>query len=229
MEIDIYEIIGDNNHIAFTNYWKDFKDKKFGQQQYNLLQWVIMEFKPQLLEILLDDGYYDINEQNPSSKKTAIILAMDEFKDESEEMAEMIFKYYPDVDVDLADKYGRNAVLAGMMSGISSRYIMMASDRTKNLEQFDHEMKETVIDACIRNEGMYRQHAQILASYIRRGAKVSGQQIYKMMELTKSRKLSSVWKAIDGREELIDVVYKIAAEMGYDEFLPQEVQDVFLF
>lgn len=212
----------------FRKYFDKFAHAKFGNHQFDVLQYAVYNMQTDIVEIILDSGKYDINYQNGYGK-TALIIAMDEFNDESEWNAEAIFKYNPDVDVDIADNNGRNAVLAGMMSGIGQRYIMLAAEKTKNLEQFDTEMKETVVDACLRNKDMYRLHAQILADYIRRGANITEEHIYKMMGYTKSRKLSSVWKAVDDREELYDTVIKIAAEKGYDEFMPEAAKDLFVF
>jgi hypothetical protein len=90
-------------------------------------------------------------------------------------------------------------------------------------------MNETVVKACLRNKDMYRIHAQILAMYIRRGAKIDKDDIYKMMIFTKRRGISSVWKAVDAREELEVPIIEVAAEKGFDDFMSEAAKDIFVF
>lgn len=193
-----------------------------------ILHYAIQELADNIVKYLLDDGYYDINSQAPDGS-TPIVLAMNEFNETAEEIVEMIFKYYPNVNVDIPDSNGRNALLAGMMSGISGRYTMMVAEKTTNLEQLDTEMNETVVKACLRNKDMYRMHAQILRIFIEKGAVIDKDDIKKMMLFTARRGISVVWKAIDARPELSEMVLQVAAANGFDEFMPQAAQDLFLF
>lgn len=207
--------------------WDKAKDILFNKD-YNLLHYAISKQAVGIVEFILKTDYYDINEQT-NDKYTALTLAMSEYNKAAEEIVEMIFKYYPDVDVDIPNKYGRNAVLVGLMSGISNRYILMAAEKTKNLEQLDTDMNETVVKACLRDVGMYRMHAQVLALYIRKGAKIDRDDIYKIMILSPSKEHNSVWDAIDGRKEFDETVSELAIEKGCDNFLPDTVKDIFIF
>jgi len=206
--------------------WEEAKDILL-DKDFNLLHYAVAEQSIGIVEFILQTNYYDINEQT-ADKDTALTLAMSEYDNVAEEIVEMIFKYYPNVDVDIPNKYGRNAILEGLMSGINGRYTLMVAEQTQNLEQLDTEMNETVVKSCLRNTEMYRMHAQILALYIRKGAKLDVDDIYNVMLYSKSREHSSVWNAIDAREIFNETVVEIAAKIGLDSFLPDSIQDIFV-
>jgi len=228
-EATIKNVIDRQDVKYFEEYvWKDYKNVKI-EDGYNLLQYAIYNSSVDIVEFILKKKYYDINFQSATTNETAIVIAMDDFTDESVEIAEMIFKYYPDVDVDIPNKYGRNAVLTGMFSGINNRYIILAAERTKNLEQVDTEMQENVVDACIRNSEMYRTYAQILTIYINKGANISKNQLFKILGLIGDSDYSSVKQALEKREDLADDIIYLASEGGFTNFLPQTAKDMFLF
>jgi ankyrin repeat protein len=223
------DMIADGDLEEFKDYiWKDTDLRNQSIEGNNLLHLAIYHQAIDIVEFLLKEKYYDINEQNGDGQ-TPINMAMSEFNQDAEDTVEMIFKYYSDIDVDTPDRLGRNALLSGMMSGIAGRYTMKVADVTKNLEQLDTEMNETVVDACIRNEGMYRQHAQILTMYIQRGANISKQQLMKIMGLISDNKYSTVKKSLEGRKDLEEDILYLASEGGFEDFLPQAAKDVFLF
>jgi ankyrin repeat protein len=223
------DMIADGDLEEFKDYiWKDTDLRNQRIEGNNLLHLAIYHQAIDIVEFLLKEKYYDINEQNGDGQ-TPINMAMSEFNQDAEDTVEMIFKYYSDIDVDTPDRLGRNALLAGMMSGIAGRYTMLVAEKTTNLEQLDSEMNETVVDACIRNEGMYRQHAQILTMYIQRGANISKQQLMKIMGLISDNKYSTVKKSLEGRKDLEEDILYLASEGGFEDFLPQAAKDVFLF
>lgn len=226
----IKEIIekDDINEFRAFVWLQNIKDEKI--QGYNLLQYAITQIAVKIVEFILDTRYYDINKK-ASDGSTAIVLAMNDFLDESVDIVKLIFRYYPDVDVDIPDLNGSNALLAGLMSGIGHAALFLVAEKTKNLEQIDIGMNETVVQACLRNNDMYRKHAQILVIYINKGAIIDERDIKNIMLYTKGtgRKNSSVWKAIDKRDDLTEKVIKVAVENEYQTFMPETIKYIFIF
>ena len=225
--VDLEEIFDNDDLNQFKKQvWKSNKDLRYAD--YNLLQGAIYHQAIDIVEFILKEKYFDINEQADDGQ-TAIVMAMNEFNQDAQDIVEMIFKYYSNIDADITDRLGRNALLSGLFSGIAERYNLRVAEITKNLEQLDTEMDETVVQACIRNQGMFRQHAQLLRMYIERGAVISKPDLYKTMGLIDDVETSIVWKALKARDDLEEDILKIASSLEMDKFLPKEVQDIFLF
>ena len=228
-EATIKNVIDSDNTKDFVEYvWKDYKNIKL-DDGYNLLQYAIYNSSVNIVEFLLDSGYYDIDYQSKETNDTALIIAMNDFTNEAVDSVHMIFKYYPDVNVDLYNNDNKNAVGAGIYSGIEGGLVTKCAEKISNYDLKDNE-GDTIITKCLYNAALYRMHAIIIEIYINNGATVTRDNIINMLTyIGEHYKRSIVWKALQKRNDLQEMIMAVAIEKGMNDFLPEEVQDIFIF
>ncbi len=229
-EQEIQSIIGNDQISNFKKMvWTNYKDEIIGDDDLNLLQYACQYLAPRIVEFILDSGYYNINKQSLKTMDTALTITMTEYNDEASDIVDMIFNYHPKVDVDLNNDFGRNAVMCGVYSGIEGRLTTKCAELTKNLD-WEDKSGDTAITLATYNDTMFRMHAIFINIFIQRGAKVSEDNLRRMLSyISGNTRTSTVWKSIQEREDLVSLAIEIASKNEMWEFVPDDVQEMFVF
>jgi len=228
-EATIKQVISTGDLKYFDEYvWKDYKNVKV-EDGYNLLQYAIYNLSVDIAEVILKKKYYDINFQSASSNETALMIAMEYFSDESIEIVNMIFKYYPNVNVDLYNNNYVNVVSAGIVSGFDSSIILKCAEKVT-----DYDLKnnhgETVLTQCLEDSILFKTHKKVISVYIDGGAKLTDNNMVKIMEnLPDDFESHIVWKSLQNRTDLSERIALIATDNNMLQFLPEAVKDIFIF